>query len=164
MAKRKETSGQSGGISISGDVASGDVIGGDRVTRGDVITVGEVGAGAAVAAGRGAAASVGESSELVAALAQWQAQMEAKIEKQPDLSTDDKKDLKDQVGKIQAEAAKGEQADVGRLERLVNTLGVMAPDIFEVAVATLANPIAGIGLVFKKVGDKAKLEQKPASP
>jgi hypothetical protein len=57
--------------------------------------------------------------------------------------------------------AKGDQAEPSRLEKLINTLSVMAPDIFEVAVATLANPLAGIGLAVKKIGDKAKLEAEP---
>ena len=65
--------------------------------------------------------------------------------------------------KISAEAAKGARADPGRLERLINTLAAMAPDIFDVAVTTLTNPFAGIGLVLKKIGERAKLEAKPGS-
>ncbi len=102
-----------------------------------------------------------ESSQpdLQAVLAEWRSQVHSKIDAQPQLSDDEKGDLKTQVDKIQNEAAKGKQADPGRLEKLINTLSVMAPDIFEVAVATLANPLAGIGLVVKKIGDKAKLSQ-----
>ena len=88
--------------------------------------------------------------------------MVSRIESQPGYSKDEKRDLQDQVEKIQDEAAKGKQADPSRLEKLVNTLAVMAPDIFEVAVATLANPLAGIGLVMKKIGDKAKVEAQSA--
>ena len=155
MAKRKAEQ-QSGGVSV------GDVGGSMRV-EGDIITVGEVGAGAAVAAGRSASASVGQSSDLAESLAQWRSQMVTEIEALPDLSDDEKQDLQDQVDKIQEEAAKAEEADPGRLERLINTLSVMAPDIFEVAAATLVNPLAGIGLVIKKVGDKAKLEREAAA-
>ena len=152
MARRKAEQ-QSGGVSV------GDVGGSMRV-EGDIITVGEVGAGAAVAAGRSASASVGQSSDLAESLAQWRSQMVTEIEALPDLSDDEKQDLQDQVDKIQEEAAKAEEADPGRLERLINTLSVMAPDIFEVAAATLVNPLAGIGLAIKKVGDKAKLERE----
>ena len=155
MARRKAEQ-QSGGVSV------GDVGGSMRV-EGDIITVGEVGAGAAVAAGRSASASVGQSSDLAESLAQWRSQMVTAIEALPDLSDDEKQDLQDQVDKIQEEAAKAEEADPGRLERLINTLSVMAPDIFEVAAATLVNPLAGIGLVIKKVGEKAKLEREAAA-
>jgi hypothetical protein len=128
------TEGQSGGVNISGGSVNvgGDIVGRDKVTIGD---------GAAQA------------------LAQWRALVESKIEAQSNLSAADKKDLKDQVAKIQAEASKGAEADPSRLEKLINTLAVMAPDIFEVAVTTLANPLAGIGLALKKIGDKAKLER-----
>jgi hypothetical protein len=34
----------------------------------------------------------------------------------------------------------------------------MAPDIFEVTAATLANPIAGITTVIRKVAEKAQAE------
>jgi hypothetical protein len=103
-----------------------------------------------------------DSARLLEALNAWRDTMVSRIEAQSDYSEDEKRDLQDQVEKIQDEAAKGKQADPGRLEKLVNTLAVMAPDIFEVAVATLANPLAGIGLVMKKIGEKAKVEAKSA--
>ncbi len=146
MADKISTEGQSGGVNIGGDSiiregeiagrdikrAGGDIVGRDKVTMGD---------------------------SAVQALAQWRAQVDSKIDAKPGLSGDDKKDLKDQVAKIEAEASKGAQADPSRLEKLINTLAVMAPDIFEVAVTTLANPLAGIGLALKKIGDKARLER-----
>lgn len=144
MTNEKKTEGQSGGVDISGGpvTVGGDIVGRDKVTYGNNITMGDVGEGAA------------------AALAQWQAQMETKIEADPNLSTDDKQDLKDLIAKIQTEAGKGEQADSNRLEKLINTLAVMGPDIFEVAIATLANPFSGIGIVLKKIGDRVKLDHK----
>ena len=125
---------------------------------GDVIMVGDVGAGAAVAAGRGASAVISASG--LAALKKWRAEIESQIDSQPDLSDGEKKDIKDQVAKIQDEAAKGKQADAGRLEKLINTLAVMGPDIFEVAMTTLVNPLGGVGLALKKIGDKAKVERE----
>jgi hypothetical protein len=98
------------------------------------------------------------SSDLLEVLSLWQSQMAATIEAQPDLSPDEKQDLKDQVKKIGEEAAKGEKLDRKRLEKLINTLAVWSSDIFEVAVATLVNPLAGIGLALKKISDRAKLE------
>jgi hypothetical protein len=90
---------------------------------------------------------------------EWRVQMGAWIDARPDLSTDDRRDLTEQVSKIQAEAAKGDQVDPSRLEKLINTLAVIGPDVFEVAVTTLANPLAGLGLALKKIGDRAKLER-----
>ncbi len=34
----------------------------------------------------------------------------------------------------------------------------MAPDILDVVVATLGNPLAGIGVAIKKIAEKAKEE------
>ena len=153
--------GKSKGVHISGRnvTIGGDVVNGDKITTGNVH-------GTGIALGRGARAAVTQTSgspDLAALLAQWQTQMEAKIDAQPSISADDKKDLKEQVGKIQTEAAKGDQADPSRLEKLINTLAVMGQDIFDVAVTTLVNPLGGIGLVLKKVGDKAKLERSKQS-
>lgn len=61
-----------------------------------------------------------------------------------------------------ADAPKKE-VSTNRLERLINTLVVMAPDIFEVATTTLTNPLGGIGLVLKKISNRVKLEQASAS-
>jgi len=51
--------------------------------------------------------------------------------------------------------------DSGRLEKLINILSGIAPDVFEVAVTTLTNPLEGIGLALKKIGNRARLERKP---
>jgi len=125
---------------------------------GDVITVQGIGSSAAVAAGRGAKASVTNTESVSSAVA-WKAQINQVIDSSPDISRAEKEDLKQQVEKISDEIQKGSKAETGRLEKLINTLGIMAPDIFEVIVATLANPLTGIGLVIKKIGDKAKLEK-----
>jgi len=145
----------------SGSVSGGGFVAGrDQKIEGDVISVSNVGTGAAVAAGRDASARVQQGTWSETDLTEWRAGMEAKIEMLAELSEEDKKDLKVQVTKIAEEAAKGKKANPGRLAKLVNVLSVMAPDIFEVAVATLANPLAGIGLVLKKVGDKAEVESQ----
>jgi hypothetical protein len=148
MADKRSSGGgdvTEGGIKAGRDIrAGGDIIGRDKAGR-DI-------------AGRDIRH---ESSQpdLQSVFAEWSSQLHTKIDAQPELSEDEKDDLKTQVDKIQSEAAKGKETDPGRLEKLINTLAVMAPDIFEVAVATLANPLAGIGLVLKKIGDKASLTQ-----
>ncbi len=144
MSERDRDDQEDGSVHIGGQSVNigGDVVGRDKITT----TYGGLG-----------------SSDVAALLAQWQAQMNAQVAAQPNLSPAEKQDVQEQVAKIKAEASRGKQADTGRLEKLINTLGVMAPDIFEVALATLANPLAGLGLVAKKIGDKAKLESKAQS-
>jgi len=127
-------------------------------SNGDVISIQNVGSGAAVAAGRGAKASV-ISNESLSSIVEWMAQINKKVNSLPNISQAEKEDIKQQVEKIGDEAQKGSKAEVGRLEKLINTVNVMSPDIFDVVIATLANPLAGIGLVIKKIGDKAKLER-----
>ncbi len=140
MDNETKSEGQSGGINISGSTVSagGDMVGRDKITYGD--------------------------AALAQALAQWRDAMNAKIDAHPSMSAADKQDAKDQVGKIQEEAAKAPHVDPSRLEKLINTLAVMAPDIFDVAVATLVNPLAGIGLALHKIGDRAQLERTSAAP
>ena len=128
-------------------------------SHGDVITVSNQGSGNAIAAGRGAQASISHSEES-ADISGWRTKMETSIDRIRDLLPEDKVDLKDKVGKIAAEISKGEDADSGRIERLLNALGSMSSDIFEVAAATLVNPLAGVGLVIKKIGDRAQLLSK----
>lgn len=142
-AKRKQTKrdsgnirtkNQSGGVNISGSAQ----VGGDIVGRNKSVT----------------------TTTIQETFSQWQAGMENKINAHPNLSANEKQGLKNQVSEIQKEATKGESADPKWLEKLINTLGVMAEDIFDVAVTTLVNPLLGIGLVIKKIGNKAKLERQ----
>jgi hypothetical protein len=146
-SKEKDRGSQS---SVAGIQAGRDVRAGRDIAGGDIAGRDMAGRDITIQA---------QSSNLESTLAEWKSQMEAWIDSQTTLSQDEQKDLKEQVAKIKTEAAKGEQADASRLERLINTLAVIGPDIFEVAVTTLANPLAGIGLVLKKIGDRAKLER-----
>lgn len=61
---------------------------------------------------------------------------------------------------LEAEASKGEEAQEGNVQKWIEILGNMAPDIWEVAVDTFTNPIKGLSTVFKKVAEKAKAESK----
>lgn len=135
---------------------------GSQDRKGDIISVTSSGDHNAIAAGRSSKASVvhQEAGKAGPVFESWRQDMEKKIDSAPDLQPADKADLKESVAKITEEASKGAKADPGRLERLINTLSAMGPDIFDVAVATLTNPLAGIGLVLKKIGERAKLEAK----
>lgn len=130
-----------------------------RVKRptGDTITISGVGAGAAVAAGRNASALV-TSKSTNDFFEKWAEEINKKIDTLA-LSQNEKGDLKRQIEEIEKEIQKGHQTEKSRLEKLINTLSVMSTDIFEVVIATLQNPLGGIGLVIKKIGDKIKLEK-----
>jgi hypothetical protein len=73
-----------------------------------------------------------------------------------------KDDLKAEVKEIQStvtEAAqKNEKLDEGFLSRRFRNIARLAPDILDVIVATLANPLAGMGVAVKKIAEKAKEE------
>lgn len=133
-----------------------------RKDNGDVITVKSQGNNNTISAGRGAKAVSSQDSSSVD-IDIWRKKIEERVNALKDLLPADKADLKDNVAKITDEVSKGKKADKGRLERLLNTIGSMAPDILDVTIATLVNPLAGMGLVAKKIGDKAKVEKQIAS-
>ncbi len=71
-------------------------------------------------------------------------------------------DLKAEVHEIQAAVTdasnKKQQLDEGFLARHFRNIARMAPDILDVVVATLANPLAGLGVAARKIAAKAKDE------
>jgi hypothetical protein len=84
------------------------------------------------------------------------------IELRAKTSPAEKEDLKAEVKEIQTtitEAVqKKEKVDEGFLARRFRNIARMAPDVLDVAVATLANPLAGLGVAVKKIAEKAKNE------
>jgi len=80
----------------------------------------------------------------------------ARIDARPDTGEADKSDLKAEVQEVQAETAKGDQANEDFLTRRLRSIGRMAPDILDVVLATLSNPAAGIAAVVRKVAQKVK--------
>ncbi len=88
----------------------------------------------------------------------WREMMWNSIMMNPTFSEEQQDELANQVSKIAVEAQKGSRADLKRLEQALNVLSVMEPDIFEVAVGTLPEPLAVIGLTISKTGGKARIE------
>ena len=88
----------------------------------------------------------------------------AKIETRPETPTANKEDLKAEVKEIQATVTeavqKNEKVDEGFLSRRFRNIARMAPDVLDVIVATLGNPLAGLGVAVKKIAQKAKEETK----
>jgi hypothetical protein len=139
---------------IQVDVIKGDKVQGDKFTARDI-------SGSHVAWGRGAQAThtegVGgaELAKLFAAIYQ-------KIDARPADPDVDKEELAETVHKVEQEAAKGDEANPNKVERWLRFLGGMAPDILEVTVACLTNPLAGVGTVIRKIAEKARAEAQAA--
>lgn len=75
-----------------------------------------------------------------------------------------KEDLKAEVQDIQTtitEAVETNQkVEESFLSRRFRSIERMAPDILDVVVATIGNPLAGLGVAAKKIADKAREESK----
>jgi hypothetical protein len=86
------------------------------------------------------------------------------IETRANTPTADKEDLKAEIKEIQSTvtvaAQKNEKVDEGFLSRRFRNIARMAPDVLDVVVATLGNPLAGLGVAAKKIAEKAKEETK----
>jgi hypothetical protein len=89
-------------------------------------------------------------------------QLYSVINARPETSSADKEDLKAEVAEIQStitEAAKKEEAmDESFLARRFRNIARIAPDVLDVVVATLVNPLAGLGVAAKKIAERAKQE------
>lgn len=153
--QRKESDAEKAGKVVHGDEVHGDRVMGDKV-GGDKISFGDV-KGIGIAIGRRASATVTQGVS-VAELAQLFGVVYQQIEARPDDPDVDKEEIQEQVQKIEKEAAGGEEANPSKVERWLKGLLAMAPDIFDVTVATLANPIAGVATVIRKVAQKAQEE------
>src|ERR1044071_2520609 len=88
----------------------------------------------------------------------------SQIDARANTSPADKEDIKAEVKEIQstitAAAQKNEKIDESFLARRFRNIARMAPDVLEVVVATLGNPLAGLGVAVKKIAEKAKEETK----
>ncbi len=67
-------------------------------------------------------------------------------------------ELIQEVQYIEQEVAQGEAVNEKKINRWLRNLADMAPDIFDVTVATLINPVVGIAEVIRKIAIKAKEE------
>src|SRR5215211_4666604 len=86
------------------------------------------------------------------------------IESNKKVSPTKKEDLKAEVKEIQSTvtqaAQKNEKIDEGLLSRRFRNIARMAPDVLDVVVATLGNPLAGLGVAAKRIAEKAKEESR----
>jgi hypothetical protein len=116
----------------------------------------------AIAVGRSAQAIVNQTTEaelsdqvkgIFAALAQ-------KVAELPD--GPDKDIARSAVSALETEARLGDNAKEANVTKWLKFLAQTAPDIWDVAIATFANPVAGMSIVFKKIADRAREEQEKA--
>jgi hypothetical protein len=152
---QKVDSVESGGVVVGASIGDGQQIGGQR-QYGDTIHVGDIKDSSSVAIGKGNRITVtqGASAEEIArAFSTLLQAVQAKPE------SPEKVLAQTAVQGLETEAAKGEDADEGKVQTWFDHLGNMAPDIFEVAVDTFTNPVKGLSTVFKKVAERAKAEK-----
>ncbi len=144
-----------GGGAYIGGVNTG---GGDFVGRDKNVTAGERG----VAIGgnvTGSTIVTGDHNVVGSTITLQQEfiqQIFNEIEKHSDLDQVDKEDLKAEVKELQKEDEKGEEAEESRVSRHLRNIQRMAPDILDVVLTTIANPVAGFGVVARKVAAEMK--------
>lgn len=146
---------QRGKYNVHVGQAQGLVIG-DQAQVTQTFVEGGVHGGAVVTAGRDAQVTPLATSEQIRALFEPILQQ---IRARPDDPNVDKDEIVQHVEKIRDEAAKGEQANPSKIERWLRFLLGMAPDIWDVVVKTLANPLHGLAEVARKVAARAREEQ-----
>jgi zinc-ribbon domain len=82
-----------------------------------------------------------------------------RIEARPEDPGVDQEELKESVSRIQKEVGKGEKANTGKIQRWLNVLADVAPDILEVTISSLLNPAAGVASAIRWVVEKVKQER-----
>jgi hypothetical protein len=133
MGKKKKGKKRSGGVNIvgKGNVFKGDIVGRDKnVTN-------------------------GISPD---AFADMFSKIYNQIDNRPGDTNVDKDELHELVQKVEVEVTKGEDANPNKVERWLRFLASMADDIFQVTVASLTNPVAGISKAVQLIAKKVQAE------
>ena len=122
---------------------------------GDNIDVGDISGSTGIAIGRNASASVTQTqgisgAELVELFEKANA-MIGQAQINPDYDRDE---VEDTTKRIEKEVAKGDSADVGKVERRLKNLLDMAPDVAQVVIAGLADPMAGAAMAVTKLAQR----------
>ena len=142
-----------GGAYVSGNVAvtNGDFVGRDKRTT-TITGDGNVGGD------HSSSRVIKQQGADAAAIARAFADFYTAVQQQPDLPPRDKADVQAELEEVETELQKGEEANEGFIRRRLRHVQRMAPDIYDVVLATFANPIAGVGLVAKKIAEKMKAD------
>jgi hypothetical protein len=121
------------------------------------IRVGDITNAKGIAVGHEASANVTEgiSGEDIAKVFQ------PILQKAADLPEGPSKAIAQQaVTGLQQEVQKGDAAQEQNVSTWFSSLAQFAPDVWDVAVTTLANPVAGVAKVIQLVAKKAKEEKE----
>ncbi|GAB4543471.1 MAG: hypothetical protein Fur002_15540 [Anaerolineales bacterium] len=78
-----------------------------------------------------------------------------RVDENPALAPDKKEDVKAELAEVKT-ALEQPQPDEGFLARRFRSLQNMAPDIVDVTIELLKNPVTGVAEVIKKVAQKIK--------
>lgn len=125
-------------------------IGGDQnVIQGSI-------SGGVTVQGRGAKVSVQQTSESKdKELSALFDKLYEAIQSRPPDPNIDKEEISETVQRIEQEVKKGDQANDSKLQRWMEGLNKIAPDIVDVILASLGGPVSGITAVLKKVAEHA---------
>lgn len=82
------------------------------------------------------------------------------VDEHPALTPAVKEDVKAEIKDVEKEIQNGDKANESSMTRHLRNVQRMAPDMLDVVVATMANPVAGLGMVAKKIAEKAAAEAK----
>ena len=134
MATQKRFRKQSGGVNIKNSRVT---VGGDLVGRDKTTTIGPKGKG----------------DDLEKILEQF-SQIKQKIDQRTEDPDIDKAELRTLVENIEQELKKGESANPNKVKRWLKFLAEMADDIFQVTVATLTHPVAGVAKAIQLVAQQ----------
>jgi hypothetical protein len=141
MPKKKNTTGQETNIKV-GDISG--ISGNMNIAGGNITTY------------------QATSNLSAAEIKQLFDQLYADIETNSKPTPADKEDLKAEVEEIQSTVTeavqKNEKVNESFLSRRFRNIARVAPDMLDVVVATLADPLAGLGVAVKKIAEKAKEE------
>jgi hypothetical protein len=79
-----------------------------------------------------------------------------RIDRRPTDPDVDKEEIRDAVHKVKDEVAKGEMANVAKVERWLKQLLDLAPDVAGVVLEGLATPLAGVGVAIVAVARRLR--------
>lgn len=127
-----------------------------RSVHGDSQTIGDVSNGAIVVQGRNAKVTVYQGIQG-SELAPLFDKVYQSIAALPTASTDEKQELAETAKRIETEVAQnGESANQTSLQRWMDSIQKMAPDIVDVILASLGGPVSAATAVLKKIAERAK--------
>ena len=127
-----------------------------RTVRGDQQTIGNISDNAIVVQGRNATVTVYQGIQGTE-LAPLFDKIYQTIAALPDVSSGKKQELEDTARRIETEVAEnGAQANQTDLQRWMENIQKMAPDIVDVILASLGGPLSAATAILKKIAERAK--------